>query len=432
MQLHDVAAARAAAGGNSSSLNGAWQSLLSAAWSSLGQDNPGGGVQDLAEALKVAMQKGLSSGQDLAPALAKALDDGLHKAAQTLTSQGVSASKAAHLVARFRRELSKALDALDPPGTGASQGTSGSSSGSDGSAASASTVGPAVPSTPSVSASSPSTSNASGFASASSANTSGAVFEAGALQLVTAQGDRVTIRFREGAAFATGAAGAASEATTAPSALLAEGRVQISVRGNLNADELKAINDLLSQVDSLASQFFSGDLQGAFSAAAALNADPGEIARYSLHLTYAQLGVGPVASTPATSTVPAAPVAPAAPAASSDAGSTSSDASAASSGDADGTSGDGSNTSGSASPSTGTDSSSAPTSSASPQQTIGSFIQDVLGKLAAATGGGSFNFSMKWKLELLASALPSYAPSAQSASAPSTQLASATLKSLAS
>jgi hypothetical protein len=55
----------------------------------------------------------------------------------------------------------------------------------------------------------------------------------------------------------------------------------------------------------------------------------------------------------------------------------------------------------------------------------------VLGKLGAVSGGGSFDFSMRWKLSVLASALPAYAPSAQSASAQSTQLAANTLSSLA-
>src|SRR5581483_9686026 len=243
MQLHDVVAAQAAASGNSSSLSGAWQSLLSAAWSSLGQDNPGGGVQDLAEALKVALAKGLSSGQDLAPALAKALDDGLDKAAQTLTSQGVSASRAAHLVAAFRRELTRTLDALDLPGTGVSQASSGAPTGSSASDDSTALADSAA--------------QVTGVSSSSSTAASGAVFESGTLKLVTAEGDRVTIRFREWAAFATDSTGGAAGNTGGDggglsSALLAGVRIQISVRGNLNSDELKAINDLLSQVNSLA------------------------------------------------------------------------------------------------------------------------------------------------------------------------------------
>jgi hypothetical protein len=69
-------------------------------------------------------------------------------------------------------------------------------------------------------------------------------------------------------------------------AALSIGNVQVAVSGNLSSADTQAVSNVLSQVDALASQFFSGDAVDAFAAAASLNVDPGEIAGMSLNLAY--------------------------------------------------------------------------------------------------------------------------------------------------
>ena len=194
MRFHDVTAAHAAANASQSSLSGAWQSLLSATWTALGQKGYGGNIQDLAEALKSALSSGLSSGKNLAPVLAKAINDALDKAAQDLTSKGVSASQVAHLVTGFRRELSQAIDKLDPPAIGGPAAASGSDTGStSGTGSAGSSDSSTAAGTTGVSqtgASTPSAGTPAGVAGYIAR-------ERETLQITTADGDRVTIRFRQ-------------------------------------------------------------------------------------------------------------------------------------------------------------------------------------------------------------------------------------------
>ncbi|GAB1256997.1 hypothetical protein NBRC116494_14990 [Aurantivibrio plasticivorans] len=61
-------------------------------------------------------------------------------------------------------------------------------------------------------------------------------------------------------------------------------RFSFSVDGDLNADEMSAINDLLGRVEDLSQTFFSGDVEGAFNQAVNLGYDQQEIVGYSLNL----------------------------------------------------------------------------------------------------------------------------------------------------
>ncbi len=87
-------------------------------------------------------------------------------------------------------------------------------------------------------------------------------------------------------------------------------RIAIRIKGELSADELSAIQAVVEQAGELASEFFSGDLAGAFAAASDLNVDGQQLAKVALKLkvreklTYAESGL-PFAL------APAAPVAPA-------------------------------------------------------------------------------------------------------------------------
>lgn len=64
--------------------------------------------------------------------------------------------------------------------------------------------------------------------------------------------------------------------------------LSFSVRGELDADELSAISDVLAQVNELAETFFSGDVEQAFNRAQEIGFDTDEIARFSLNLTQVQ------------------------------------------------------------------------------------------------------------------------------------------------
>jgi hypothetical protein len=108
------------------------------------------------------------------------------------------------------------------------------------------------------------------------------------LQLLTTEGDVVTISLRAKSGFdavgasATGSAGLAAYASVSS---YSSSQFRVSVQGNLNTDELKAINDVLGQVSQVASQFFSGNVSQAFSSAASLGFDPKEIAGFALDLS---------------------------------------------------------------------------------------------------------------------------------------------------
>lgn len=60
-----------------------------------------------------------------------------------------------------------------------------------------------------------------------------------------------------------------------------------TVEGDLNEGEVSALNDLLGQVSSIASTFYSGNLQGAFEEALNLGYDDAQIASFSLNLSMA-------------------------------------------------------------------------------------------------------------------------------------------------
>lgn len=244
--------------------------------------------------------------------------------------------------------------------------------------------------------------------------------ESATLQIRTTEGDLVTLRLREKSSLSLSGTQDQSGAGASLTAV-SRGRLQVDVSGNLNASELQAIDAVLSQVDALATKFFSGDIQGAFSAAASIGSDPAQIAGFSLQLSYSSLlyqgsvsGVGPAATQPV-----AAPAAqPTQPALAPNT-STQLPTDTQGAGTAAGA------------PSTDSSSSaSAAASTASSQQTIASFLQDVLAKLGTASHSTSASISLRWKLEVLAQSLPAYAPTQAAATSPATSLAANTLNQL--
>jgi hypothetical protein len=206
-------------------------------------------------------------------------------------------------------------------------------------------------------------------------------------------------------------------------AALSVGNIQVAVSGNLSSADTQAVSNVLSQVDALASQFFSGDAVDAFAAAASLDVDPSEIAGMSLNLTY----TSNTFQATATSTA-AAGITQTGAAQSQSSGSTGgvsggtlddSDAgggalraaiSPSASSSASATSAPNTTSSGTAN-SSGTSGATTSTTgnNASPQQVITSFLQGVVSKLGRNTSTAGLHMPSSLKLQLLALAMPAYA-----------------------
>jgi hypothetical protein len=267
--------------------------------------------------------------------------------------------------------------------------------------------------------------------------------EKGSVSILTQDGDSVQIRFRstEGFAVQSDTTSTADSTTSTTSVYaFASGRMQVEVNGELDADELKAIGELMEKVDSLAAQFFDGDTQSAFSAAADLGFDAGEIAGFALRLSVKEsvraTVQGPAAatntpttaqSTPAPGQVPAATETAPASAASTapTVSSTPAETPVAAPVVADTAPQESTETAAAAPPASTTD------PAASLQRKLGSFLNQVLDALSGAGGAGRAEFSMKWKLQVMISAVQS-APAATATDPAGTKLATESLQNLAS
>ena len=374
----------ASSGHDSHSVRNAERLVRSDVLSAFNLGTGGHGLQGLALALSDAVSSPNAS-SDPVPGAVQSVQSALDKAAEDLKTRGFDQQTIDTALERFSKHLAAALDAVTP-----SQNSGG-----------------AAPSD-----ATPSQSQTSSVA----LGTREVFAEKGAIDLVTNEGDHVTIRFRakdvitSAAAESTSSTGSATAASTSEISL---GRVKVTVDGNLNNDELAAINNVLSQVDALATKFFSGDAEGAFAAAAQVGADPAQIASFQMNLTYThKLSAAAFASTASTQ-------APDSPSTSVSATSSTSAASAADSASTAGT------TDAPAAPSA---SSATDSSATTARQSIANFLQNVLSSLGPVSGAGKVSFSLSWKMQLLATALPSYAPNDKASSAASMQLAGQTLQ----
>jgi hypothetical protein len=112
------------------------------------------------------------------------------------------------------------------------------------------------------------------------------------MQVTTRDGDRLRISIAQASANWSQSRAAASSNGNA-SALVAStqsgsmqiGAWQVSVEGELDADELGALEKLFSQVQELSNSFYAGDMAGAFDRAMALEMDGEQLASLSLNLT---------------------------------------------------------------------------------------------------------------------------------------------------
>ena len=426
---------------------------------SVGQGRHGHGVQAVAAAVAKVLSGQDVTGTDAADDVLKKIETSLHKAAQKLADRGVDAKTIDATIDKFRDQLAKALDGIiSGAGSGSGSGSTGSSSGSGagGSPGSGVTSGSGGTSGSGTASGSGATSGsgAAGGTDAptstpapASSTTSVSTFvarevrkERGAIDLVTAEGDRVSIRFRtKEVVTASGAQATSSDGSTTTAtkgSVFSHGGVKIEVDGDLNEDELAAIGDLLGKVDDIATKFFSGDVQAAFSAAGSLGVDSDQIAAYRLNLTYSRkvtsaygyAGANPPTQTPATGDGTSA--------GGSTNGPTSGPSTAAGNGTSststgDATSGatDGTSTSGTAD--------TPPTTPASAQKTILNFINDALSTLSTSNGAGRLSFSTHWKMSVVITAIQSVQPAqpttaTDKAAASNTQLLGDSLQKIAS
>jgi hypothetical protein len=270
-------------------------SALPGAGSATGSPGTASSPQSVARVVAASLNSTGSSG--LQPLL-----DSIHSAVAgaltTLTQSGLSATAADNLASDFLTQLSQQVDAIAAGLTGA--------------ASTPTTGAPAAPA-----------SGDSGSAPAANGNAAAAggivsLTESGSVRLLLQDGSAVSIRLRnqEGASLNVAeASGGGALAAYAAASSFSSGSFSVSVQGSLSAADQKAIGDVLSQVDTLASQFFSGNFAQAFATGAALSIDPTEIARVSIRFSetasvrFASLGSGDgsVASGTAAPTAPAAP-----------------------------------------------------------------------------------------------------------------------------
>lgn len=107
-------------------------------------------------------------------------------------------------------------------------------------------------------------------------------------ELTTKEGDKVSIR----ASSSLGVSVAATQDKNGVSvngSKSAASNFELSIEGDLNESELKAINELLGRVDKLAGQFYAGNLDDVFDKAISLGYDDEQIAGYALNLSQVQI-----------------------------------------------------------------------------------------------------------------------------------------------
>lgn len=111
-------------------------------------------------------------------------------------------------------------------------------------------------------------------------------------ELITTDGDKVTIyasslmaQQSESGYSSAEQNGQLVEMAYQSNSIVKESSFMFSVDGDLDEDELEAINNLLNNVNDLAKDFYSGDLETAFNKAVQLDYDAEEISEFSISLT---------------------------------------------------------------------------------------------------------------------------------------------------
>jgi hypothetical protein len=111
--------------------------------------------------------------------------------------------------------------------------------------------------------------------------------ERGVLEIHTLEGDVVKIDFRHSTSVRLGSLEGPEGSQDSLKVRISE-RTSLQVEGDLSQAELAAIGDLVAKVDTLANEFFAGDVEQAFAAAQDLQLDTSQLADYSLKLSMTQ------------------------------------------------------------------------------------------------------------------------------------------------
>jgi len=107
-------------------------------------------------------------------------------------------------------------------------------------------------------------------------------------ELVTKEGDKVSIHASSSLGVSI-AASRDSNGVSVNGSKSSASNFDLSIEGDLNENELSAINELLGRVDKLAGQFYAGNLDKVFDKAVSLGYDDQQIASYALNLSQVQI-----------------------------------------------------------------------------------------------------------------------------------------------
>jgi len=105
--------------------------------------------------------------------------------------------------------------------------------------------------------------------------------------LQTQDGDKVTIDARNTTVYAanySAQASAGEQKSELVEGLKTYDKYQFTIEGELDSDEMQAIDELMQQVMGLADEFYNGNLDAAYEQALAVGYDQNEIASYSLSM----------------------------------------------------------------------------------------------------------------------------------------------------
>lgn len=117
-------------------------------------------------------------------------------------------------------------------------------------------------------------------------------------ELTTKEGDKVTIQ-----ASASYGANISRQVNSLSGSYSESQSFSFMVEGDLNADELNSINNLLGKVNTLAEQFYADDFEAAFVNAQSLDFDDQQINAFSLSISQSQIEVVQVENIPAAEVV---------------------------------------------------------------------------------------------------------------------------------
>ena len=253
-------------------------------------------VHDVANALRAIVAAGDGAAAGDVEALLGRVSDGFADAERTLVAAGFDATEARDLVAGFRERLADVLAAYarsaDPSAAAAAERAASQQS-SD------------IPSPR------PASRSAAGTPATVEATTARLVRKTSfSLDVLTQEGDTVSLRVRSRQAMSYGAAAATwADASVAAAGvrIVSTSRLSIEVQGDVNEEELGAIRDLLAQAETIAERFFGGDLEQAIAAGGGLQVDSSQLAEVALGMKVRErLDLRGMTSTAAAGASPAA------------------------------------------------------------------------------------------------------------------------------